>query len=462
MGYTDRFNDPGLDPNAQSVAPTITQVRLTPAAAVALPTSVLSGRELVKLSFGGKSGEAYIGPSTVAIGTGMKMGINNVAPVDFPVSNGAQLYGIGDSFECQGTYSSFNHQHSNVFSGIIYEPWRETQTLYLASGFKIWKSTDYGKTWTQVYEFTLLTDSIRAFRIVRRNSAGAIEMLVGTGVNDAGVDAGKIYRSTDSGATFTLVQDRTASCTSIRCFAICGYDAGVIIAGGGRFGVADAAGVWRSTDYGATWTWVAMPASGEALANALVEQVGYFSGTGATTVMLATVFHGLSNHNYSTKTVLRSADGGQTWTLPAGTTPTINMYDPNWRGMQIISSTVAVVAGAQDAAANTVTIWRTTDAGVNWTKILSLAENIGTQFLRFVNMGNGIVLAGRVYNINGGNLYYSTDSGATFTKYKDYSASINALVNMGNGYAIMVASGVGLYLSKESGLGVPVTVWEGK
>jgi len=109
------------------------------------------------------------------------------------------------------------------------------QGIMLACNYEreIWRSLDYGKTWTLVY-----TGARRMF--------GAAALSNGVGIVCSIPDT--IYRTTDYGANWTPVVVPLVDAF----YQVDGWENGVMLAGG-RDGD-EYATIWRSDDYGATWS----------------------------------------------------------------------------------------------------------------------------------------------------------------------------------------------------------------
>lgn len=167
-----------------------------------------------------------------------------------------------------------------------------------------------------------------------------------------GAAGGGIWTSTDAGKSWTAVNDFMAS---LAVNALVDDPAnGTIYAGTGEYDAGDGmlgAGLFESTDNGTTWT--ALPAT-----NPLNNAAWYFTNAlaiNANGVILAATWRG----------VMRSTDGGQTWTQTYSGLASDVAFDPNHPDDAIID------ASPLQFATNTSSSYvaYSTDAGKTWTKV---------------------------------------------------------------------------------------------
>ena len=229
----------------------------------------------------------------------------------------------------------------------------------------IYRSTNFGLTWTKVWSNSAI-DGVNALV----NLGGGI-VLAGTGWSKA-----MIYRSTDYGLTWTKVWS-SAELDGIAALAYLGGSglfigkSGIVLAGGGRW---IGAGIYRSDDYGLTWTKQWSDIAVIALANL---------GDG---VVLAGDGQGDG--------IYRSTDYGLTWTKVWSSADggAVN-------ALVYLGGGGIVLAGTEWDAG----IYRSTDYGLTWTNVWSSAD-IGA-ILALVYLGSGIALAGGAYDV--GKIYRS-------------------------------------------------------
>ena len=132
--------------------------------------------------------------------------------------------------------------------------------MYAFSTTHIFKSTDSGQTWTASGAAPGACPGLNALRVNPSNGAA---LVAGAGVTgSSGFQCGGVYLSADGGATWTTggltgvyVSDLaidTSETSTI--YASAAYAAGILPTGG----------IWRSTDGGATWDNLALPQPGAA------------------------------------------------------------------------------------------------------------------------------------------------------------------------------------------------------
>ena len=194
------------------------------------------------------------------------------------------------------------------------------------------------------------------------------------------------------------------------------------VAGGGAtfyFGSVDG-GVWKTTDAGVSWNPVfdGQPiASIGALAVAPSNSNVIYAGTGESDIRSA-----LSSGDG----VYKSSDGGQTW-------KNIGLRDSRQISRIVIdpANPDVVYVGALGHAYgpnDTRGVYKSTDGGATWARVLDKGPNIGVSDLAIAIASPNILFAGTwnahrppwstysVINGPGGGLYRSTDSGGTWTQ----------------------------------------------
>jgi photosystem II stability/assembly factor-like uncharacterized protein len=194
------------------------------------------------------------------------------------------------------------------------------------------------------------------------------------------------------------------------------------VQGGGStfyFGAVDG-GVWKTTDAGVTWNPIfdGQPvASIGALAVAPSNPNILYAGTGESDIRSA-----LSTGDG----VYKSTDGGQTWRnigLQDSRQISRIVVDPQNPDVVYVG-----VLGHAYAPNDTRGVYKSTDGGANWTRVLDKGPNIGVSDLAIAIASPNILFAG-TWNAHrppwstyaplqgpGGGIYRSTDSGATWTQ----------------------------------------------
>ncbi len=237
---------------------------------------------------------------------------------------------------------------------------RDANVVYLgAAEGGVWKTTNGGLTWTP------LTDSQASLAIgsIALDPSNPNIVYVGTGEENFGSDnyyGAGILKSTDGGATWISIQtpftgpfgpSSVSGGAYIGALAVHPANGQILLAAVERFNPL-AAGIYRSSDAGLTWTRILVGAPGTAvLFDPKTPDVAYAAGFGAG--------------------IYKSTDAGITWAPVADTThvlPTSNMG----RIALAISSTspITLYAGIEKASDGSLLgFFKTADGGVNWTQL---------------------------------------------------------------------------------------------
>ena len=183
-------------------------------------------------------------------------------------------------------------------------------------------------------------------------------------------------------------------------------------------------GIWKSTDAGAHFTPLTDTQNSLAIGSIAIAPSNasvIYVGTGEQDFVCVTPTTGCEV--YYGAGVLKSTDGGASWTQLAGpfSGPLSNLVG----GARIPAIAVhptnpnIVVAGVVFTSSNGASagIYRSTDGGANWTQILTASGAIGTGVVFDPSNGNNVYAALGAIGGNANNgVYKSTDAGATFTK----------------------------------------------
>ena len=247
---------------------------------------------------------------------------------------------------------------------------------------------DYGLQWTDLG--AIATDETYAI------------VALGNGIAVLADLAGKVFRSTDYGATWNDLGTTGSSLASA-----CHVGNGIVLLG-------DETGhIYRSSDYGASWS----DLGDQGGAVYAIEYIGN-----------GVVVAGAGTH------ILRSTDYGATWT-DLGVITAGNVYS-----LAYLTNGIAICTG------NTKHVYRSTDYGASWS---DLGEVSSSSFVQAsVHLGNGIALIGD----GDGHVFRSTDYGASWTDLGATAGHIYAFLYLGNGIVILGDNTKHVFRSTDYGL----------
>jgi photosystem II stability/assembly factor-like uncharacterized protein len=290
----------------------------------------------------------------------------------------------------------------------------------------IWKSTDLGTSFTEIYDFSDLEELTR----FEYDPDGDILYVCG---NDSADSNGYVYQSTDQGDTWEFCVStgnrymnglaiipnyrRALSCGGEQTTAVWtnkeyegynndwfvtedfGYaqtlsidrsDSGTILCSYGTGGVSSSAHIARSTDSGETWTDVGYSTSSDQ-----IQSISYVGNNEGNETWIATLGQGWTQ-------VIQSTDDGLTWT---------SVFNAGSRTYKTFSIGDGICfAGGRDFGDY---IWRSTDYGATFTQVKG--DSGRNNIEDFVQTPNGDIYAVSSYGSGGAGLYKSTDSGATWS-----------------------------------------------
>lgn len=245
----------------------------------------------------------------------------------------------------------------------------------------IWRSTDYGKTWTTVFA---------AAGILSTNSSSYL----GNGIVIIGNTTGHIFRSTDFGINWTDLGIISTGIVTSSSYV-----------GNGRALFSDNAGhIFRSTNFGATWTDLGVKSP------TVIQTLSYLENQ--------TVIFGDNNGH-----IFRSTNGGTVWTDLGVISPGII------RGASYLGNGIAIFSD------NAGHVFRSIDFGATWTD-LGLILTGPALSLSSIYAGNGIALIAT----SNGHIFRSDNFGLTWVDTATISVtSINTITYTDNG--VIIAGG---------------------
>jgi len=258
------------------------------------------------------------------------------------------------------------------------------------------------------------------FQMLGPAEGGRISAVSGVPGNDRiwylGAASGGVWRSLDSGATFTPVFD-SMDVQSIGALAVAPSKPSIVWAGTGEaWAIRDADlmgdGVYKSLDSGTTWTHMGLPESGRIqriLINPVDPNVVFVCALGRAT------------GPQPERGVFRTKDGGKTWTHVLSVDEntgcsglTMDPHNPNtlFAGMwQVVMHTWAMFSGGPGSG-----IYASHDGGATWTHVQD--KGLPTSPLGKIDVAIAPTNAKRVYALiqtaDQGSVWRSDDGGKTW------------------------------------------------
>jgi len=246
----------------------------------------------------------------------------------------------------------------------------------------VWRSTDEGKTWTEVNTSPGWSGRYGHASVVMPD--GSIVLMGGahnglTYLNDT-------WRSTDEGKTWTEVNASSGWAIRYDLSCVAMPDGSIVLTGGyGSDGISVyyKDDVWRSTDDGTTWKVV----------NASAGWSGRFDYTSVTMPDGSIVLMGGCSATTLNNDVWRSTDDGTTWTEVNASAGWL-MRDGH-RSVAMPDGSIVLMGGFNNNVNYVNDVWRSTDDGTTWTEANASAGWTAREEHTSVAMPDGsIVLMG--------------------------------------------------------------------
>src|SRR5499426_3087722 len=242
-----------------------------------------------------------------------------------------------------------------------------------------------------------------------------------------GVASGGLFRTTDGGATWVPITDGRIPLGSTGCVAVADSDPNIIYLGTGsdgvRSNVSTGRGVYKSTDGGQTWKFAGLPNAG---------QIGAvrIHPTNPDIAWVAAIGDAFKAN--PDRGVFKTTDGGQTWRKVLFISDTVGSMDlelqpgnPNvvytWMS-RLERKPWTIISGSREGG-----FYKSTDGGEHFTKI---SNGLPNELIGKANLAVTAAKPNRIYALveakPGGGLYRSDDAGQTWQAMNSQPANIAA------------------------------------
>jgi photosystem II stability/assembly factor-like uncharacterized protein len=231
-----------------------------------------------------------------------------------------------------------------------------------------------------------------------------------------GVASGGLFRTTDSGATWVPITDGKVPLGSTGCVAVADSDPNIIYLGTGsdgvRSNVSTGRGVYKSIDGGQTWKFAGLPNAG---------QIGAVRIHPTNPDIVWVAANGDAFKANPDRGVFKTTDGGFTWRKVLFISDTVGSMDlelqpgsPNvvysWMS-RLERKPWTIISGSREGG-----FFKSTDGGEHFTKI---TNGLPTELIGKANLAVTAANTNRIYALveakPGGGLYRSEDAGQSWT-----------------------------------------------
>jgi len=305
---------------------------------------------------GGAAGSRGVGGGAGSSGAGGSNVIGDSGPATGELGVWQDVTPAGISLDPNYPYNAANFGVQDV----LVDPLRPTDFYAFTCYSGVWKSSDYGLTWSKV----------------------------STGTNGAILDQGRMWT-----AAIASSAARQASAPPTL-FTVDGYGS--------------KPGLYKSTDGGVNFAYIDVSAAG------LGNDVYALDVDPYDSQHMLMGFHGAG--------VAESVDGGATWTNRTGSVAGSSIY-PFFVDTGNAATTRTTWITEPQWGNNSDGMWRTTNGGGAWSRLNDVEHWHGCA--QAFNAGNGVIFAAGNSISPGSGVFKSTDAGATWTKV--YGGSDNGV-----------------------------------
>jgi photosystem II stability/assembly factor-like uncharacterized protein len=240
-----------------------------------------------------------------------------------------------------------------------------------------------------------------------------------------GVASGGLFRTTDAGASWVPITDGKVPLGSTGCVAVADSDPNVIYLGTGsdgvRSNVSTGRGMYKTTDGGQTWKFIGLYNAG---------QIGAvrIHPTNANIVWVSAMGDAFKAN--PERGVFKTTDGGATWHKVLFVSETVGAMDVELQpsNPEVVYAWMSrlerkpwtIISGSREGG-----FYKSTDAGEHFTKI---STGLPNELIGKANLATTAANASRLYALveakPGGGLYRSDDAGQTWTMVNSQASLI--------------------------------------
>jgi len=314
----------------------------------------------------------------------------------------------------------------------------------------VWKSDDYGRTWNPIFDHES-TQSIGAIAVAA-SDPNIVYVSSGEGLHRPDLSVGNgIYKSTDAGKTWTHLAGLTDG-QQIPALAVDPRDPNHVFAAvlGHPYGPSEERGIYRSTDGGQSWQKVVSKDENTGGSDVEIDPSNPDTIYASMWEVREGPWEDNNNFNGTNGGLFKSTDNGSTWHQLTGGLP----KDLAQINVAVAPSDSRRLYATIAAASGKLSVYRSDDAGENWTQITTDPRASG-------RIGGGDLPIPRVDPKNPDLVYVastvtmrSSDGGKTWMSFRgapggdDYQ---NLWINPNNGNTILLVSDQGAIVTVNGG-----------